>query len=167
MKPEFRFDEEIDYTVESFKDLLNKDLHYWLPNYTLLKQDRMTMANGIEGRSPFLDHRLVEFCAEIPNSLRIKNFRPKELLRQAMRGRLPEEIVNKKKKALYLPVNECFDKDFWCYVEKILSKSEIEKTGIFNYDFIVDLLRKEKNLLNTKKIFNVFLLQLWFKKFIF
>ncbi|RJQ32457.1 asparagine synthase (glutamine-hydrolyzing) [Candidatus Parcubacteria bacterium] len=150
----------------SINDLLTFDLKHWLPNYTLLKQDRLAMANGIESRSPFLDHRLVELVSQIPDNLRVKNFKTKVILRQAMSKKLTKKITKAKKKAFYLPLTAVFDENFWLFVKDILSKKNIEKIGILNYTYINQLLGEEKNLLNTKKIFNIFLLQLWFDEFI-
>lgn len=92
------------------------DLKTLLPDDLLMKLDRMGMANSLEGRVPFLDHRLVEFLAGIPYSLK-KN---KYILRQAMSGLLPNDILNKKKRGMAIPISDWLRGDLKQYAREIL-----------------------------------------------
>ena len=97
---------------------------YLLPGYILSSQgDRMAMANSIEGRFPFLDHRVVEFAASIPPNLKLKRLREKHILRQGAEGLLPSGILNREKQpyrapdyAAFFPEGKSFD-----YVQEALS----------------------------------------------
>ena len=82
---------------------------YLLPGYILSAQgDRVAMAHAVEGRFPFLDHRVVEFAAKIPPRLKIRGLREKHILRQAMAPLLPPSIGNRAKQPYRAPDSQCF-----------------------------------------------------------
>jgi asparagine synthase (glutamine-hydrolysing) len=94
-------------TVEKASPLdrmLYVDAKVWLPDDILIKADKMTMANALELRVPFLDHKLVEFAATLPNASKIHGNCGKKLLRSAMRGILPEAIIDRPKKGFPIPI---------------------------------------------------------------
>jgi asparagine synthase (glutamine-hydrolysing) len=80
------------------------DAKVWLPDDLLIKADKMTMANGLELRVPFLDHKMVEFAATLPNASKIHGKGGKTLLRSAMRGVLPDAIIDRPKKGFPIPI---------------------------------------------------------------
>ncbi len=84
--------------------LLYVDSKIWLPDDLLVKADKMTMANGLELRVPFLDHKLVEFAATLPDDQKLGREGGKALLRRAMRGTLPERILKRPKKGFPVPI---------------------------------------------------------------
>ncbi len=84
--------------------MLYVDAKVWLPDDLLIKADKMTMANGLELRVPFLDHKLVEFAATLPNASKSHGKGGKTLLRDAMRGVLPGAIIDRPKKGFPLPI---------------------------------------------------------------
>jgi len=84
--------------------LLHADTKVWLPDDLLNKADKMTMANGIELRVPFLDHKLVEFAAALPDGSKLDRGSGKVILRQAMRGLLPDTIISRPKKGFPVPL---------------------------------------------------------------
>lgn len=86
--------------------MLYVDTKVWLPDDILLKADKMTMANALELRVPFLDHKLVEFAAALPVKLKLNGSSGKFLLRQAMRGVLPEPILQRPKKGFPVPTEQ-------------------------------------------------------------
>jgi asparagine synthase (glutamine-hydrolysing) len=94
-------------TVEKASPLdrmLYVDAKVWLPDDLLIKADKMTMANGIELRVPFLDHKLVEFAATLPYAAKVHGKGGKTLLRTAMRGVLPDAIIDRPKKGFPIPI---------------------------------------------------------------
>jgi asparagine synthase (glutamine-hydrolysing) len=94
-------------TVEKASPLdrmLYVDAKVWLPDDLLIKADKMTMANGLELRVPFLDHKLVEFAATLPNASKVHGKGGKTLLRSAMRGVLPDAIIDRPKKGFPIPI---------------------------------------------------------------
>jgi asparagine synthase (glutamine-hydrolysing) len=94
-------------TVENaspLNQMLYVDAKVWLPDDLLIKADKMTMANGIELRVPFLDHKLVEFAATLPYASKVHGKGGKTLLRTAMRGVLPDAIIDRPKKGFPIPI---------------------------------------------------------------
>jgi asparagine synthase (glutamine-hydrolysing) len=84
--------------------MLYVDARVWLPDDLLNKADKMTMANGLELRVPFLDHKLVEFAAALPDASKLDGRNGKAILRQAMSGLLPEAILTRPKKGFPVPL---------------------------------------------------------------
>jgi asparagine synthase (glutamine-hydrolysing) len=80
------------------------DVCTWLPNDVLVKVDRTSMAHSLEVRAPFLDHRLVEFAFSLPPGEHLRGLEKKRLLRRAMRGVLPDSILNRRKRGFSAPV---------------------------------------------------------------
>jgi asparagine synthase (glutamine-hydrolysing) len=85
--------------------MLYVDSKVWLPDDLMVKADKMTMATSVELRVPFLDHRMVEFAATLPDSDKLNGKTGKTLLRQAMRGVLPSEIIDRPKKGFPVPLS--------------------------------------------------------------
>jgi asparagine synthase (glutamine-hydrolysing) len=88
--------------------MLYVDAKVWLPDDLLLKADKMTMANALELRVPFLDYRLVELAATLPDRLKIQGRTGKVILRRIMRGMIPDEILNRPKKGFPVPTRTWF-----------------------------------------------------------
>jgi asparagine synthase (glutamine-hydrolysing) len=84
------------------------DFASYLPDDILVKLDRMAMANSLEGRSPLLGHRLVEFAVGLPRSLRVRDGRGKYLLRRAAARWLPPEVLSKPKQGFAIPLGQWF-----------------------------------------------------------
>jgi asparagine synthase (glutamine-hydrolysing) len=84
--------------------MLDADVNNSLPDDLLVKMDVATMANSVEGRSPFLDHKLMEFMARVPSDLKLRGGESKYLLKTALRQILPAEILNRKKKGFGVPL---------------------------------------------------------------
>jgi asparagine synthase (glutamine-hydrolysing) len=82
------------------------DQRYYLPDDILMKVDRMSMAHAVEARPPFLDHRIVEFAASLPASLKVQGARQKVLLKELMKGKLPRPVLQRGKAGLDIPSHE-------------------------------------------------------------
>jgi asparagine synthase (glutamine-hydrolysing) len=82
------------------------DQRYFLPDDILNKADRMSMAHSLEVRPPFLDHRIVEFAASLPASLKIRGSRQKVLLKELMRDKLPASVIGRKKVGFDIPAHD-------------------------------------------------------------
>lgn len=114
-------------------------------NDYLLTEDRMSMANSVEERVPFLDLDLVNFGFSIPVHLKIKNNQTKYLFRKAMAQKLPPKIISKKKWGFSVNPYIQFQKDLKSTAEAILTPEFIEKQGIFNYRYIRRILDHSPN----------------------
>lgn len=149
-------------------DFLNRllllDLKTWLPDDLLLKNDKMTMAHSVEARTPFLDHHLVEFLIKVPAKYKLKWFREKHLLRKAMSGLVPPEIVKRKKQGFTVPVQKWVDNDLKGLVEELFSKENIESLGLFNHETIKLLAEKDlRNIYNRRQFWTLFSFLAWCK----
>jgi asparagine synthase (glutamine-hydrolysing) len=117
---------------------------FLLPGYILSSQgDRVAMAHGVEGRFPFLDHRVVEFAARIPPRLKLKGLREKHILRYALGRHLPAAISERPKQPYRAPDSESF---FGAgapdYVEELLSAPALERSGYFSPEAVRKLAAK-------------------------
>ena len=117
---------------------------YLLPGYILSSQgDRMAMAHAVEGRFPFLDHRLVEFAARIPPALKIRGLREKHVLRAAMKDVLPPSIGARTKQPYRAPDAQSFlGREAPAYVSECLSNAALRHTGCFDPKAVEKLVAK-------------------------
>jgi len=124
------------------KRMLYADLKVWLPDNLLLRGDQMTMAASIEERVPFLDHKLVELAARIPASLLIQAFRTKALLKQALRSRLPAEILHRSKVGFTVPIGVWFRGPLKSFVSDLLLASDARTYDYFDRSHLERFVRE-------------------------
>jgi len=121
-----------------------------MPGYILSSQgDRMTLAHSVEGRFPFLDHRLAELAARIPPRLKMKAVDEKHILKRAARKLVPKSVLERSKQPYRAPDSESFfDADSGSarreYVEELLSAGRIDDDGIFNPRAVQNLVEKAR-----------------------
>lgn len=120
------------------------EARFLLPGYILSSQgDRMAMAHGIEGRFPFLDHRLVEFAAGLPPEMKLKGLVEKHILREATKDLLPPAIGRRPKQPYRAPDSQSFvGAGAGDYVRTALSEAEIGAGGLFNPKAVAKLHEK-------------------------
>jgi asparagine synthase (glutamine-hydrolysing) len=116
----------------------------FMSGYLLSSQgDRMAMANSVEGRYPFLDYRVIEFCSTLPDEFKLNGLNEKFLLKKLLKGRIPDSILRRPKQAYRAPIKSVFlDKDAPEYVKTMLSESFTKKAGIFDFQSISSVIRK-------------------------
>ncbi|MBN2482272.1 MAG: asparagine synthase C-terminal domain-containing protein, partial [Bacteroidales bacterium] len=117
-----------------------------MSGYLLSSQgDRMIMANSVEGRYPFLDHRVIEFCGALPSDYKMKGLNEKYLLKKMMQKRLPESILKRPKQPYRAPVaTSFFSNSAQNYISELLHKKDLDNTGIFSAEAIQKLLDKTR-----------------------
>jgi asparagine synthase (glutamine-hydrolysing) len=108
------------------------DLKIWLPGDILTKVDRTSMAVSLEAREPLLDHRLVEFAARLPVSMRLRNGTGKWLMKQAFRRYLPDEILYRRKMGFVTPISAWFRGPLAAEAGRIAHGSALAETGWFD-----------------------------------
>ena len=153
---------------ELLSSIFSRELKTWLPNYILLRLDKMTMASAIEGRVPFLDHKLVEFCANIPFKLKIRGFNEKYLFRKTLSDLLPKVIRDRKKHPFFIPIDAWFNRGIKDLAEKILSESTIKKRSYFKYDYIRKIFRshEKSKLIYSRQLWSLLTFELWHRIYI-
>jgi asparagine synthase (glutamine-hydrolysing) len=117
----------------------------FLPQYLLSSQgDRVAMAHSVEGRFPFLDYRVVEFCCRLPAELRLNGLTEKYLLRRLASKWLPDEIWNRPKRPYRAPIHRSFFSQGATpdYVRELLSRKCLEASGLFKAEAVEQLVQK-------------------------
>lgn len=98
----------------------------------LMKQDRMSMAASVESRVPFLDHHLAAFAAALPQSLKLRGVAGKRILKRAMRGLLPEQIIQRKKMGFPVPLARWLREELAPWYREVLLDGSVRGEGLFN-----------------------------------
>jgi asparagine synthase (glutamine-hydrolysing) len=130
---------------DSFNQAEYLEAKHLLPGYILSAQgDRMAMANSVEGRYPFLDHRVVEFAAKLSPHLKMKVLDQKHLLKRASRGLIPSSILKRHKQPYRAPDGKSFFGKTGTYVQDMLSEERVKRDGIFDSRSVGSLLAKFK-----------------------
>lgn len=158
--PVKELENKLDKKLKGF-DYLEKaqwiEFNIFMSGYLLSSQgDRMAMANSIEGRYPFLDHRVIEFAMQLHPDLKLNGLNEKYLLKKMMKGRLPESILNRSKQAYRAPIKSVFiSQNTSEYLKEMLSEDQIKLTGIFNPKHVESLLTKMHSKKQVSEIDNM------------
>src|SRR5450432_1858435 len=145
---------------------LTVDQSYYLPDDILYKTDRMSMAHSLEVRPPFLDHRIVEFAARLPQRLKIRGRTQKFVLRELMRGKLPETVLKRKKTGFDIPTHDWFRGPLRGLLMDTVTPEAIAATGIFDGRAIEALIRDhmERRINGGYHLWGLLTLFLWMKR---
>ena len=151
-----------------FDRLLRLQFDHWLPDNMLLRQDRTSMAHGIEGRVPFLDHELVEFAARLPRRLKLRRMTGKYILRKYAAGLLPRKVAQRKKMPFYVPIENYFQqRGFRALMDELLNEDAVRRRGLFRPEAVATLRAQtdRREFLRVKQVFSLMVLELWFRVF--
>jgi asparagine synthase (glutamine-hydrolysing) len=142
------------------------DQKYFLPDDILNKVDRMSMAHSLEVRPPFLDHRVVEFAATLPPSLKIQGSRQKIVLKELMKKRLPEKILHRKKVGFDIPAHEWLRGPLRELLLDTMQHGLAEYKSLFRPGTVQELVRLhlERRVNIGYHLWGLLLLFLWMKK---
>jgi asparagine synthase (glutamine-hydrolysing) len=116
------------------------DQQCYLSEDILVKCDRMSMAHSLEVRPPFLDHRIVEFAAALPEDLKIRGSQLKFLLRELMRGKLPTAVLDRKKEGFDIPTHHWFRTVLKPLLADTLTERAVRESGLFRWEAVRRLL---------------------------
>jgi asparagine synthase (glutamine-hydrolysing) len=152
--------------VEGLSTFLAFDQRYYLPDDILTKVDRMSMAHALEVRPPFLDHRIVEFANSLPGHLKIDGSRQKVLLKTLMRGKLPPQILTRKKIGFDIPAHEWFRGPLRPLLREAIDYARSEHAGFFRMVEIEALVRAhlERRANLGYHLWGLMILFFWMKK---
>lgn len=151
---------------------LDKAMYIYLKSYMaddiLAKVDRASMANSLEVRAPFLDTEFAEFACSIPNYYKLKNFKTKWILKDALKNKLPEQTLKKSKQGFAVPVGKWLKEDLRPLFDRAFKKEKIEREGIFDYSYIKKITEEfTKNKNDTRKeIWTLFMFEMWYDNWI-
>jgi asparagine synthase (glutamine-hydrolysing) len=144
------------------------ELYHRLSDILLMRVDKITMAHSLEARVPFLDHRLIEFAMNLPDKMKVPNQKDtKILLKNALKGVLPDNIIHRKKQGFAAPVKEWLRNEWYEYARNEIMNSFFVKEKIFAQDFIEKLfaLHKGGKFKLHNEIFLLLMLSIWHRKF--
>jgi len=132
----------------------------------LMKQDQMSMASSIESRVPFLDHKLVEFSARLPERMKLRGATTKYILRASMKGVLPPEILVRPKMGFPVPVGSWFRGEYaYLLDEYVLSERALDR-GVFNPAFVRTLVQRHQAGENhAERLWSLVNFEMWQRQF--
>jgi asparagine synthase (glutamine-hydrolysing) len=138
------------------------DFYNYLPDDILVKTDRATMANSIEGREPLLDNKIIEYSATIPFEFKYKNNESKYILKKVLERYLPKEMIYRKKQGFGIPIFEWFRSDL-----KKLFNQYFTEDDIINMNYIRKLQNDFENgkYIDINKLWFVLVYKMWKEKY--
>jgi asparagine synthase (glutamine-hydrolysing) len=155
----------------ALQEMMDWDFHHFLPDDLLVKVDRATMFYGVECREPFLDHRLVEFAATMPDHFKIKNGKGKYLLREILKKYVPENLYERKKQGFSIPVFAWFQKELDQMFYDHFSDQALQRVPFLNAQ---EIQREHKKYLqykkggkeyNIEKLWRILSFMLWWERY--
>jgi asparagine synthase (glutamine-hydrolysing) len=143
------------------------DIKSSLPLDILTKVDRMSMAHSLEAREPLLDHRLVEFAATIPPEMMLRGGTTKWIFKEAMRGILPDDIIDRRKQGFGVPLGRWFRGKLGGFVHDLLLTKRSRERGFFKPTAIENLVRRhEEGRPLDLQVWTLLSFELWCRAFI-
>ncbi len=147
--------------------LQSLDVNNYLPLDILTKVDRMSMAHSIETRVPLLDHKLAEFAATVPPELNLHRGTTKYILKQAVRGILPDQIIDRPKRGFAIPLSFWFRGKLNSYVRDLVLSDRSRQRGIFNTRYVEELIVRNGRGQNLDlQIWMLISFELWARRFL-
>ena len=134
----------------------------------LMKQDQMSMAASVESRVPYLDHEFVEHVAAIPGQFKLRGWQTKAVLREALRGLVPQEILTRRKMGFPVPVGRWFRGPYWSIVQEFVLGPRPLSRGLFRPDELRRLTEEHRSGLrdHSNRLWLLVNLELWQRIFL-
>ncbi len=154
-----------DPDADFLKRVTYLELKIRLPELLLARVDKMAMAHSVEPRVPFLDKRLVELAMSMPQELKLKNQTTKYVLKKAVTGVIPDEIIWRKKQGFGAPIAEWLrNKETAKDLTDIIFNSKLKERDILNYDYVRSLIASHQSgkVDHNFRIWNLITLSLWY-----
>jgi asparagine synthase (glutamine-hydrolysing) len=145
---------------------LYTDFRMYLEDNLLVKIDRASMACSLELRTPFLDHRLIEFASALPSELKVRGWTMKYLLKKAVEPWLPREIVHRQKRGFSVPIADWLRGSLRPLVEDTLAEPKLKREGVLNARFVRRLLEEHwsRRADHRKVLWAVLCFELWYER---
>lgn len=148
--------------------IINTDIRSYLPEDLLIKIDIATMANSLEGRSPFLDHKVMEFVATIPLEYKLKGLSSKYILKETFKEEIPLSFLNRKKRGFGVPVGRWFSNELKGFIRGMLLGERSLKKNLFSREYIKKLLDEHQRGRrdHTHRLYALLSFEMWHRIFI-
>jgi len=151
---------------ETVSEMQYLDFRMYLEDNLLVKVDRASMACSLELRTPYLDHRLIEFAAGIPAELKVRRFQLKWLLKKAAEKWLPHKIVYRQKRGFSVPIASWMREELRPLLDETLGEEKLKRQGLFNVPFVRRLMQEHwaRSADNRKTLWTLLCFQLWYDR---
>jgi len=148
--------------------VLRLDLLSYLPEDLLVKVDIATMANSLEARSPFLDHKVVEFACSLPSRWKLRGRKSKYILKDAFSSLLPAAIMRRKKMGFGVPIARWFREELREYLREVLLDRKSLSRGYFRPERVRELIEEHQSGIrdHSPRLWALLVLELWHREFI-
>ena len=161
------FSEELEEKYfSSLSYMMAIDYQTYLVDDILQKVDRATMTASLEGREPYLDHRLIEWAARLPDHYKYHKGEKKYILKEILHQYIPKEMMDRPKMGFAIPIANWLQNDLRELVEEYINSEKIEKQGVFNVAYVEDIKRNfyagKKEL--DVKMWYLLMFQMWYEK---
>ena len=161
------FSEELkEKYFSSLSYMMAIDYQTYLVDDILQKVDRATMTASLEGREPYLDHRLIEWAARLPDHYKYHKGEKKYILKEILHQYIPKEMMDRPKMGFAIPIANWLQNDLRELVEEYINSEKIEKQGVFNVAYVEDIKRNfyagKKEL--DVKMWYLLMFQMWYEK---
>jgi asparagine synthase (glutamine-hydrolysing) len=159
---------EVRPGADQLERMIYQELKLRLPELLLMRVDKITMASSLEARVPFLDHKLVEFAMGIPQEMKYRGGETKRLLKLALKGKIPDRVLQRKKKGFGVPVNEWMLDRLGAVIEDSIMESPLRSRQLFDYQYIRHLFNEQRAHKTNYSFFlwSLFNLTLWYDRWI-
>ena len=150
--------------------LLNQLLYADTKTYLhelLMKQDQMSMAASIESRVPFLDHKLVELTASLPERMKLRGVTTKYILRESMKGILPDPILTRSKMGFPVPLGAWFRGPFRTMIDEYVLGERVRARGIFDHTYLQQLVNEHQSGVDhSERLWMLVNFEMWQRQFL-
>jgi asparagine synthase (glutamine-hydrolysing) len=145
---------------------LDFDQRYYLADDILYKVDRMSMAHSLEVRPPFLDPRIVDFAARLPENFKLHGTISKYVLRRLMTGKLPDGVLRRPKMGFDIPVHDWFRGALRSLLLETVSREAVEASGLFRWPAVERLMQRhlERRENAGYQLWGLMVLLMWMKR---
>ena len=151
---------------DALAQVMYLDFRLYLEDDLLVKVDRASMACSLELRTPYLDHRLIEFAASLPTQLKVPTVQLKHLLKKAVSMWLPREIVYRQKRGFSVPVAEWMRGELRSWLDETLGEEKLKRNGLFSVSFVRRLLEEHwaRQADHRRLLWPLFCFELWYDR---
>lgn len=158
----------INAKLDFMTKMMWRDLKTHMVDDILVKVDRATMSVGLEGREPFLDHKVVEYSSRLPLEFKYRDGISKVILRKILYKYVPRELVERPKMGFSIPLYDWFRNELKDLYLEYLAKARLEKEGIFRPEAVEELLQRffRGKGISQEKLWYLFTFQLWREKWL-
>lgn len=152
--------------IDDLSLMMFYDLKSYLPDDILVKVDRATMSVALEGREPFLDHKIIEFTSNLPYTFKYRNGVSKYILRKILAKHIPNDLIDRPKMGFGVPIYEWFKSELKELYKEYLGEEKVKKIGVLNPEYVKGSLNGyfENRGVNHNKLWFIFCFQLWAEK---